>query len=596
MLRGNKRDAERRLRHTHKLINREYLTLVFQAWAGRTAPTGCLVGWRVGAVRLAASWATWGYKGRFVKQLIESMDPSSSASDILRGLRPVIGTSNLRKRKGCSLPLIRNNRNETCATKKDAIDAWADYFTAMEGGERISASEQREKWIAGLESMVRPELDIEATVCPNLVELEQAFRRVKPGKAVGLDGIPPELCHSCPKAAAQLSYTQMLKLVCHGQEDLQHKGGTLAVAFKKGERDQCSSYRSLLISSHQGKTLHRALRQRTVWLVHGLPTGSTVRRTSTDASGLCQPHRQDFSTLSGRQGATTWPHLSGLGRGLLPGHQALGSWRCLVRWTGGSNGPQTTSGGRYLGRPLREPSEPRCVTLCPAASTSPSLHPGDPHGHVLPDAWTTWPFSNAGRFTTGRFLCRHRLRLSVGEDLAAFWTRTWQPGHFGWWPLCPLVSADDSQGLVTKGGIITGILLDLCKGHGMTPNLKKNKSEIMMAFRGKGVRQWKKVCFHDWQGQLPVCCADGVAKVHLVGAQKSPWRNLTIRWRPTQRSNPSNGHCAQCFQRAQENTILQPSIREPKEGRAFQNHCAPEGYVWYGDMDSEHAARSCPTT
>lgn len=39
-----------------------------------------------------------------------------------------------------------------------------------------------------------------------------------------------------------------------------------------------------------------------------------------------------------------------------------------------------------------------------------------------------------------------------------------------------------------------------------------------MAFRGKGARQWKKVCFHDWQGQLPVCCADGVAKVHLVGA------------------------------------------------------------------------------
>ena len=144
----------------------------------------------------------------------------------------------------------------------------------MEGGERISQAEQRTKWVEGLQSMMQDEVDIDVTVCPNLVEVEQAFRRVKAGKAIGLDGIPPELCHGCPKEAARLSYSQMMKLVCHGQEDLLHKGGTLAVAFKRGERDLCSSYRSLLISSHQGKTLHRALRQRQCGLYTAFQQGS----------------------------------------------------------------------------------------------------------------------------------------------------------------------------------------------------------------------------------------------------------------------------------------------------------------------------------
>ena len=288
-LRSEKRASERCLKHTKRLIDREYLALYFQAWTARKTSRNCLNGWKVGAVRLAA---TLRHKGRqlrqgirdaknaYVNDIVGEITPQASASDILRGLRPVIGTSNMRKRKGQSLPQVRNQSGEICDNKKDAIDAWADYFTAMEGGERLQADEQRRKWVQGLEFFQQKEIELELRECPNLVEMEHAFRRIKDGKAVGLDGVIPEVCRRCSKELARMSYTQLLKLMCHGQEAMIHKGGTLAVAYKKGERDVCSSYRSLLVSSHQGKTIHRALHETEAMpSLCGLPAGSAVRRT-----------------------------------------------------------------------------------------------------------------------------------------------------------------------------------------------------------------------------------------------------------------------------------------------------------------------------
>ena len=59
-----------------------------------------------------------------------------------------------------------------------------------------------------------------------------------------------------------MTYTQLLKLCTHGQETLTHKGGRLVMAYEhKGSHRDPTSYRSLMISSHVAKTLHRSLRQ-----------------------------------------------------------------------------------------------------------------------------------------------------------------------------------------------------------------------------------------------------------------------------------------------------------------------------------------------
>lgn len=106
------------------------------------------------------------------------------------------------------------------------------------------------------------------------VKLRQCWRgnlqHCQPGKAIGLDMIPPEVCKHNAVDLARLSYAQLLKLALHGQEAIVHKGGKLVSTHKsKGPQDECGSYHSLLISTHQGKVLHRSLRQHQADLYEG---------------------------------------------------------------------------------------------------------------------------------------------------------------------------------------------------------------------------------------------------------------------------------------------------------------------------------------
>ena len=82
------------------------------------------------------------------------------------------------------------------------------------------------------------------------------------GKAHGPD-LPGELCHHHPALVARLLYPLLLKVLLHGNEPLSFKGGLLLTpAFKgKGPADNCRSYRSLLVSNHLGKAVHRTIRQ-----------------------------------------------------------------------------------------------------------------------------------------------------------------------------------------------------------------------------------------------------------------------------------------------------------------------------------------------
>lgn len=158
--------------------------------------------------------------------------------------------------------MVNDEDGRPCRTPQDLTDRWANFFGAMEGGTRMDERQLRNLWKQNLQACIPAGLCLQPEDIPTLADLERAFRRVRPGKAIGADDIPPELCHCQPVTMARLTYTQMLKLLAHGQEALLHKGGLLVSAWKrKGAQQECSSYRSLLISSHVGKTLHRVIRE-----------------------------------------------------------------------------------------------------------------------------------------------------------------------------------------------------------------------------------------------------------------------------------------------------------------------------------------------
>lgn len=60
-----------------------------------------------------------------------------------------------------------------------------------------------------------------------------------------------------------------MKILIHGHEHLGFKGGRLTPVYKgRGSTESCSSYRSLLVSNHLGKALHRTVREKHSSLLH----------------------------------------------------------------------------------------------------------------------------------------------------------------------------------------------------------------------------------------------------------------------------------------------------------------------------------------
>ena len=144
---------------------------------------------------------------------------------------------------------------------KRLLTPGADFFRHMEGGVRATMQQQREDWINHLQQLRSEAFDLCLPDLPCLTLLEAAFRRVNPAKATGPDGIDAALCHHCPALFAKKTFPLLLRTVLHGEEGLIFKGGRLQALWKnKGPRNQCSSFRSILISSHIGKSIHRCLR------------------------------------------------------------------------------------------------------------------------------------------------------------------------------------------------------------------------------------------------------------------------------------------------------------------------------------------------
>ena len=95
-------------------------------------------------------------------------------------------------------------------------------FHADGGGQRLAADQQRSEWLDNLASFRASSLDLTLADLPSLCELECLYRRVKPGKATGPDGIDALLCHLSPADFAKKTYSLMLKTLTHGQESLLH--------------------------------------------------------------------------------------------------------------------------------------------------------------------------------------------------------------------------------------------------------------------------------------------------------------------------------------------------------------------------------------
>ena len=541
-LRKSKLRRRRQLKDIEKRIRDETKVVFFQQWKqsrqGSSDPPISTAFFEYTTSLLCHKLRAWGAlraetrhlrlrlrsaKQRHIQDCFESMEAGASASTILHKLRPITGPSNLKKLKMAALPYLQKEDGSHCLDPHEAREEWIHFFQQMEGGVRLSKEEQHDQWVRSLATLRSQQLQVHVTELPTLLELERAFRRVQPSKAVGPDGIHPAVCHSAPCRMARKCFAQLMKFYLHGQEALIHKGGCLHPIWKgKGPMDVCSSFRSILVSSHVGKCLHRAIRQ----------TQCTFFERYLQAEQL--GGRQHVPVTLGVHTVRAYLRQHAA-RGRCVGLVFLDLTEAFYRVLrplaiGGPVDDNTILQMAHrlglsedimhdLWQHLADPHATELARLPSQAQHALRALHSETHFHLRgqEDVCKTKVGSRPGdcfadvvfsylwaRLLRGLQERLHDLGLEnqipLQETFEPFGTRevdrtaefigpTWMDD------LCLCVSAVDALSLERKVCLSTSLLLASCRQFAMTPNLKAGKTEILLSLRGRHSHQVKKKYF-----------------------------------------------------------------------------------------------------
>ena len=155
-LRRQKLDHKAQLKHIRLLLRRETLARIFTAWKtqddshreasfcfGTTLRIGLLkhgLGLRRQAALLKQQISL--SKSVALKEVISHFTQSTGASEIQQKLRPFMGSSNKLKQGLAPLPLIKDAQGQPCTSQTAAMNRWIEFFSEMEGGERVDEATQ----------------------------------------------------------------------------------------------------------------------------------------------------------------------------------------------------------------------------------------------------------------------------------------------------------------------------------------------------------------------------------------------------------------------------------------------------------------------
>lgn len=483
------------------------------------------------------------------EQLLQ-LPEAASASDILRRLKPFIGPTNPKKAKRKALPLLQNPQGQTCVLPNEALEVWINFFQDMEAGTRMTYGELRQTWINELLELQQQQLQAALETLPSLTDLEGALRRVPKGKAIGPDGLPGELCHHQPAALARLLYPCLLKTMLHGHEPLAFKGGVLVPVYKgKGPMDSCSSFRSILISNHLGKAIHRSIRQSTASVYEAfLHKQQTGGRRGIPVQ-LAQHQTRAFCRAATAQGRST---------GVLFVDLTEAFYRVLREAPLG--GPVTDELLAHLMKKLHMPEDSlhdihallseqpaiaqaglddihqRCFRAIHQSThfwmrgqrdvsrTTMGTRPGDSFADIVFGyMWRTVLVKLEEHLIATEVIrpleAQHQLPL-FGHDFRTghdsfFIGPTWMDD------LAVCVEVPRAEQLPTTMMHVTSYLLDLCSFHCLSPNLSPGKTELLLSFRGVNSRKMRTTHFGPNSSKtLPIVCEKETKHIRLVSHYK----------------------------------------------------------------------------
>ena len=485
-------------------------------------------------------------RARGLQEVLNSKCKDAAASTLLHVLRPFIGPTNPKKQKRASLPIVKQADGAICRSPEEAQTRWLQFFSEMEGGQLLSMYQYRQHWIEGLSHFRAVDaLDIPIQSLPTLTELEMAFRRVTPGKAVGLDQIPPELCHHCPVPLAQACYSIMLKVALYGQEAVEHKGGQLAIAWKqKGDVRDCHSHRSLLVSSHIGKSVHRALRQKYNGLYNAFMQGQQLGGRPKMPVGIplhisraflrWNEHRKlptsmiflDLTEAFYRTlrplavGGSMSEHCIGLMcKRLGFGSDALHELYELLKEPSAAEDAQVPPHVLRMLQALHHDTWFILGNHEGVVRTEIGSRPGDGFADVVFGyLWAKLLRQLEGKLVAHGIL-EHIPDIEFPDPYTIHGVQTGQEipllGPTWMDDLNVLIVANSNGALISKTQTAMSLLLDACTAYQMQPNLNKGKTEVMLRFCGARSREYRRE-YYSAQAGLPVVCENAAHTISVV--------------------------------------------------------------------------------
>jgi len=560
-LRAEKLGLKKRLKAAHKQAQFDLLCSVFKQWARKMSTTEHVQAQQhcqsmlCQILRITCQYrqCTRQLKRKLQKLKSEQLQTAivdaghnASAGKLLHVMKPFIGSTNPKKCKKACLPIVKKEDGSLCMTPVEAQDRWISFFQQMEGGQRMQQEEYRQHWLRGLEQFLQTEtFELRIQDMPTLCDLEVAFRRVQVGKAVGLDEVPPEICHYCPVQLARLCYPILLKAAIHGQEAIEHKGGKMAIAWKnRGDVKDCHTHRSLLISSHVGKTIHRALRQKSHHLYETymqrqqlggklkMPVSIPLHMTRAFLrwkSREAMPTAIVFLDLTEAFYRTLRPlavggTLSDHGIGLMCARLGLDSneMHDLHRLLQEPSAIAEAQAPEHVQRMLQAFHRDTWFQLgqqTDMVRTEIGSRPGDSFADVV--FGLLW----------AKMLKKLEVKLVLNGILESIpdidlpqpyvhccdQTQPRIPLLGPTWmdDLSMLICAPSNAALVSKTQTAISLLLDECLDFQMEPNLRRGKTEVMFAFKGAQSRHYRRQ-YYSGHGGLTVVCERQTYAVSVV--------------------------------------------------------------------------------
>eukprot|EP00435_Cladocopium_sp_Y103_P063215 s993_g24.t2 len=512
-LRQTKLASGHALRATRRRLRLELLFKCWRSWRG-TLDQECCIGadryvssLRTTMVRLAAQrHHSAGFlreklrlkKHRFLAEQIQQLPPDTPASILLRTVNKIMGPTNPKKIKKGTIPSVRQDDGTVCATPQEF---------------------QQHSFQLSLQDL------------PSLCDLERSFARVAAGKAIGHDQVPPEICKYNPAALARLSYTQLIKLALHGQEALVHKGGRLVHAHKgRGPFDECASYRSLLISSHQGKVLHRSLRQHQAHMYESYLQGQQLGGRRGVPVTLGVHHLRAFLRIHARRQQSCGVLFLDLKEAF---YRVLRPLTLDCPWTDVEIG--SLAQRLCLSPDVMQELFAHLRAPCALQRAGLPVHVRNYVSALHTDTW----FYVEGQSDRCRTSVGSRPGDSFADTIFGFlWAKVLhqveaelvsrnilehypeqagstlfhrdlpegpQRAYLGpcWMDdLAICITGPSSDALVQRASEMTSYLLETCLSHAMTPNVSVGKTELLFQFRGRRSRFWRKSFFGPQSGQV----------------------------------------------------------------------------------------------